>query len=214
MKTDKLINILAKDGETVKPLLHPIMRFAIWFALSTALLIFILPIIEYFFGQGISFTQDITGFFILLISTVILGFLAFVMNSPILLNSTVKIVIGGIFFVWIIRTLIMLFFLDESFLEHIQKLYSGQHHAGCMANTYLFFTIPFFILIIMLRSGYTLEKTWAGFYATTASLSAAELMTAAICSNSDPLHTIAWHIIPIIPIPLGIWLLSEKLLGR
>jgi len=214
MRTEKLIEFLARENKPVKPLKHPLFRFTVWLLLSALLISFIFPVIEHFFGHGFTLTRDLTGVLILLLSAFILGFLAFVMNSPVLLNPAVKIIIGGVFFIWILRTLIKFLYLDESFLEHIQAMYSGDPHTGCMTNTYLFFTIPFFILIIMLRSGYTLEKTWAGFYAATASLSVAELLTTAMCPHSDPVHTLAWHILPITPIPIVIWLLSEKLLKR
>jgi len=214
MRTEKLIDILARENNPVKPLKHPLIRFSIWLLLSASLIVFIFPVIEHFFGHGFTLTRDLTGVLILLLSALVLGFLAFVMNSPVILSPAVKIVVGGIFFIWILRTFLKLFYMDESFMDHMQAMYSGSPHTGCMTNTYLFFTIPFFILIIMLRSGYTLEKTWAGFYAATASLSVAELLTTAMCPQTDPVHTLAWHILPVAPIPVVIWLLSEKLLKR
>ena len=216
MKTKKLIDILAREGDAVKPLLNPFLRFAIWFGLSSIFMIILFPMVVPFFQHDSAHMHDYdtANSIILLLSTVVLGYLAFVMNSPVSLNPALKFAVAGIFIGWILRTLIILFITEEAIFGQIQNMYSGRPHAGCMANNFLFFAVPFFIIIAMLRSGYTLEKTWAGFYAATASLSASELMTSLICPDTEPLHILAWHIIPIIPIPVGIWLISEKLLRR
>ncbi|MDH5656761.1 MAG: NrsF family protein [Spirochaetia bacterium] len=211
MKTEKLIDLLARDGKPVKPMQHPPVRFAIWLLLTSALILFTYPAVSYFFGHPFQLNRDLTGFFLLFATTLILGFLAFVLNSPVLMNPILKYLISAVFFIWIARTIVMVFFLEESVFEHLMHMYSGHPHTGCMANTYIYFIIPFFIIILMLRTGYTLDKHLAGFYAVTASLSIAELMTSAMCPHAEPLHTLVWHIVPIIPLPIAVWILSEKI---
>ena len=189
MNTDTLIHNLALQCRPVKPIGHPVKRFAIW-AISSVVLIaagvfFFRPAPDFSVVSSPSFIFTASA---MLCLSLICTLSAFILSVPNKGAQRFDIVPIGIVTFWFA---LMIYAFASTDLD--------DSHPGflCVFRMTILAVVPAAILFYMLKRAAPMRSGLIGLLAALGSLAFAEVGLQFICHKSTMTHVLVWHFMPL-----------------
>ena len=198
MKTDELIETLARDARPVRRLPRPGRRLMIWVCQASALV----AAGSVFFGIRPDFPTEVGSFLFLLQFAAAFLLCVFSAKSAIDLSvpgvgrtSSTFVLPFAALLLWLFCILFPL--TSGPALGHsmAEELASGH---SCAWRTFQLGIIPGAIAFWQLMRAAPLKRKWTGFFAALSVFSFAAIGVQCGCANDDPYHVLFWHFTPIL----------------
>jgi hypothetical protein len=208
MKTDSLINKLAKDVKPVNKLRHPFIRF-----------LFCILVAGIFVGGSVYFigirhdiidAVDNKAFIAEILAALATGFLSALTANWLAIPDVRQ----QKWVVWLPFFPLSFFVFMASYQFIIQPIHLAMPEAGaaCVLDIIWLISLPAIVLFILLRRAATTHTKMASFMAVLSVLSFGYLCARLVCANDNLPHLLFWHYLPILIIGVFGAVMGSKIL--